>query len=115
MASQVASDRYLDVTRQWFTEAWAGNLALADVLFSETRRTNGVLVGVPGPKRGIQEQPAGLPDLTASIEDMFAAIDNIVMRLVSTVPPAATGAMYCDYGVNKPAASSGCDDAGMIL
>ncbi len=82
MASQVASDRYLDVTRQRFTEGWAGNLALADVLFSETLRTNGVLLGVAGPKRGIQERLAGFPDLTASIEDMLSVIDKLVTRLV---------------------------------
>ncbi len=52
MVSQVASDRYLDVTRQWFTEGWAGNLALADALFSETLRTNGVVVGVAGRNAG---------------------------------------------------------------
>ncbi len=82
MASQVASDRYLDVTRQRFTEGWAGNLALADVLFSETLRTNGVLLGEAGPKRKIQERLAGFPDLTASIEDMLSVIDKIVTRLV---------------------------------
>lgn len=59
-----------------------GNLARAYALYSETLRTNGVLVSVAGPKRGIQERLAGFPDLTTSIEGMFAAIDNIVTRLV---------------------------------
>ena len=93
MASQVASDRYLDVTRQWFTAGWAENLVLADALFSETLRTNGVLVGVPGPKRRIQERLAGFPDLTTRIEDMFSAIDKIVTRLAGGErKPAHTGA-----------------------
>lgn len=82
MTSQVAGDRYLDVGRQWFTEGWAGNLALAAALSGETIRTNGVLVGVAGPKRRIQERLAGFPDLTTSIEDMFSANDKIVTRLV---------------------------------
>jgi len=59
-----------------------GNLELADALFSETLRTNGVLVGVAGPKRRIQERQAGFPDLTTSIEDMFSANYKIVTRLV---------------------------------
>jgi predicted ester cyclase len=40
------------------------------------------LSGLAGPKRRIQERLAGFPDLTASIEDIFSAIDKIVTRLV---------------------------------
>lgn len=75
MASQVASDQYLDVTRQWFPRM-GGNLVLADALFSQTRGTNEVTVGATRPKRGIQERLAGFPDLTASIRDMFSVIDK---------------------------------------
>ena len=96
MASQVASDRYLDVTRQWFTAGWAENLVLADALFSETLRTNGVLVGAPGPKRRIQERLAGFPDLTTCIEDMFSANDKIVTRLVWR------GTHTGSYGIVEP-------------
>ena len=45
-------------------------------------RTNDVTVGVAGPKRRIQEQPAAFPDLPADIEDMFSADDKAVTRLV---------------------------------
>ncbi len=48
MFTQTSSEQYLDITRRWFTEGWAGNLALAGDLFSETLRTNGVHVGVGG-------------------------------------------------------------------
>lgn len=60
----------------------AGIIDLADDLFSENIRTNGVLVGVDGPKRRIQERPAGFPDLATTIEDLFSANDKIVIRLV---------------------------------
>jgi predicted ester cyclase len=45
-------------------------------------RTNDVAVAVAGPKRRIQEQPAGFPDLPADIEDMFSADDKAPTRLV---------------------------------
>jgi hypothetical protein len=45
-----ASERYMQIARQWFTEGWTGNLALADDIFSEETRTNGVPVGLAGPK-----------------------------------------------------------------
>jgi hypothetical protein len=38
----VASERYMAIARRWFTEGWAGNLAMADGIFSEDLRTNGV-------------------------------------------------------------------------
>jgi hypothetical protein len=38
-----------------------GNTTLVDDLFSGNVRTNGVLVGVAGPKRRIQERLAGFP------------------------------------------------------
>jgi hypothetical protein len=53
------------------------NIVLADDLFSEDVRTNGVLVGVAGLKGRIQERLAGFPDLTTTIEDMFSAHDKL--------------------------------------
>ena len=82
MADRADSERSMNLARRWFTEGWAGNVALADDLFSENVRTNGVLVGVAGPKRRIQERLAGFPDLTTTIEDMFSAHDKVVTRLV---------------------------------
>ena len=64
MTNRADSERYMNMARRWFTEGWAGNIALADGLFSENVRTNGVLVGAAGPKRRIQERLAGFPDLT---------------------------------------------------
>jgi steroid delta-isomerase-like uncharacterized protein len=82
MTGQVDSERNLNIARRWFTEGWAGNIALADDIFSESVRTNGVAVGVAGPKRRIQERLTGFPDLSVDIEDMFSARDKIVTRLV---------------------------------
>jgi hypothetical protein len=46
MADRADSECNMNMARRWFTEGWAGNIALADDLFSEDVRTNGVLVGV---------------------------------------------------------------------
>ena len=34
------SERYMHIARQWFTAGWAGNLALADGIFSEIGRAH---------------------------------------------------------------------------
>jgi len=34
MADRADSERHLNMARRWFTEGWAGNVALADDLFS---------------------------------------------------------------------------------
>ena len=82
MADRADSERSMNLARRWFTEGWGRNVELADDLFSENVRTNGVLVGAAGPKRRIQERLAGFPDLTTTIEDMFSAHDKVVTRLV---------------------------------
>ena len=70
MTDRADCERYMNMARRWFTKGWAGNVALADDLFSENVRTNGVLVGVAGPKRRIQERLAAFPDLATTIEDI---------------------------------------------
>jgi hypothetical protein len=82
MADRADSERSVNLARRWFTEGRGGNVELADDLFSENVRTNGVLVGAAGPKRRIQERLAGFPDLTTTIEDIFSAHDKVVTRLV---------------------------------
>jgi predicted ester cyclase len=76
------SERYLAIARQWFTEGWAGNLAMAGDIFSEELRTNGVLVGVAGPVARISDRLAGFPGLTTSIEDMFVSGDKLAVTLM---------------------------------
>ena len=49
MTDRADSERYMNVARRWFTEGWAGNVELADDLFTENVRTNEVLVGMAGP------------------------------------------------------------------
>jgi predicted ester cyclase len=77
-----ANERYLQVARQWFTEGWTGNLALADEIFSAQTRTNGVQVGVAGPVGRIRARLAAFPDLTTSIEDMFVSGDKLAVTLI---------------------------------
>jgi predicted ester cyclase len=76
------SEQYMAIARRWFTEGWTGNLALADDIFSEEVRTNGVHVGVAGPVGRIRDRLAGFPDLTTSIEDMFVSGDSLAVTLI---------------------------------
>jgi hypothetical protein len=99
MADRTDSERHMNMARRWFTEGWTGNITLADDLFSEKGRTNGVLVGVAGPKRRIQERLAGFGDPTTTIEDMFSENDKIVTRLVGRRTQLA------HMGASRPSAS----------
>jgi predicted ester cyclase len=76
------SERYMQIARQWFTEGWTGNLALADRIFSEELRTNGAHVGVAGPVGRIRDRLTAFPDLTTTIEDMFVSGDKLAVTLM---------------------------------
>jgi predicted ester cyclase len=76
------SERYMAIARRWFTDGWTGNLAMADDIFSEDARTNGVQVGVAGPVGRIRERLTGFPDLTTSIQDMFVSGDKLAVTLI---------------------------------
>lgn len=76
------SERYMQIARQWFTEGWTGNLAMAGDIFSDELRTNGVHVGVAGPVGRIRDRLTGFPDLTTSIEDMFVSGDKLAITLI---------------------------------
>ncbi len=81
-AEPEASERYMQIARQWFTEGWRGNLAMADDIFSEDLRTNGVRVGVAGPVGRIRDRLRGFPDLTTTIEDMFVSREKLAVTLI---------------------------------
>jgi len=76
------SERYMQVALRWFTEGWTGDLAMAEGIFSEDVRTNGVRVGVAGPVGRIRDRLAGFPDLTTSIQDMFVSGDKLAVTLI---------------------------------
>ncbi|HTW05434.1 MAG TPA: ester cyclase [Streptosporangiaceae bacterium] len=76
------SERYLAIARRWFTQGWTGDLAMADAIFSEELRTNGVHVGVAGPVARIRDRLTGFPDLATSIEDMFVSGDKLAVTLM---------------------------------
>jgi predicted ester cyclase len=76
------SERYMRIARQWFTEGWTGSLAMADDIFSEDLRTNGVHVGVAGPAGRIRERLTGFPDLTTSIQDLVVSGDKLAVSLI---------------------------------
>lgn len=82
MAEPETSERYMRIARQWFTEGWTGNLALADDIFSEELQTNGVHVGVAGPVGRIHDRLTGFPDLSISIQDLFVSGDKLAVTLV---------------------------------
>ena len=76
------AERYLAIARRWFTDGWTGDLAMADDIFSEDLRTNGVHVGVAGPVGRIRDRLAAFPDLITSIEDMFVSGDKLAVTLI---------------------------------
>ena len=76
------SERYMAIARRWFTQGWTGDLAMADGIFSEELRVNGVHVGVAGPVARIRARLTGFADLTTSIEDMFVSGDKLAVTLV---------------------------------
>jgi hypothetical protein len=39
----------MQIARQWFTDGWRGDLAMADDIFSSDLLTSGVHAGVAGP------------------------------------------------------------------
>ncbi|HUB42012.1 MAG TPA: ester cyclase [Streptosporangiaceae bacterium] len=81
-ADMETAERYMQIARQWFTDGWTGNLAMADDIFSDKLRTNGVHVGVAGPVGRIRDRLAGFPDLKTSIEDLFVSADKLAITLV---------------------------------
>jgi steroid delta-isomerase-like uncharacterized protein len=76
------SERYMAIARRWFTEGWTGNLAMADDIFSEDVRNNGVRVGVAGPVGRIRDRLTAFPDLTTNIQDMFVSGDKLAVTLI---------------------------------
>ena len=76
------NEQYMTIARRWFTEGWTGDLAMADGIFSEELRTNGVHVGVAVPVGRIRDRLVGFPDLTTSIRDMFVSGDKLAVTLI---------------------------------
>jgi predicted ester cyclase len=76
------SERYMAIARRWFTDGWTGDLAMADDIFSEDLRTNGVQVGVAGPVGRIRERLTAFPDLITNIEDLFVSGDKLAVTLM---------------------------------
>ena len=81
-ADSETSERYMNIARQWFTEGWTGNLALADDIFSTDLRNNGVQVGIAGPVGRIRDRLSAFPDLTTTIEDLFVSADKLAVTLI---------------------------------
>ena len=76
------SERYMAIARRWFTDGWTGDLAMADDIFGEDLRNNGVQVGVAGPVGRIRERLTAFPDLITSIEDLFVSGDKLAVTLI---------------------------------
>lgn len=55
---------------------------MADDIFSEELRTNGVHVGVGGPVGRIRDRLTGFPDVTTSIQDMFVSGNKLAVTLI---------------------------------
>ena len=77
VTGQPESDRAMNGASRLSAEGQAGNIVLADDIFSESTGVNGVVAGVAGPKRRLPERLAGFPELSIHIVDMFSAGDKI--------------------------------------
>jgi predicted ester cyclase len=77
----LGNDQQEGVARRWFTEGWAGEVGLADVIFDPTFMGNGVELGPMGPRRHVLSRLAGFPDLETDIEDVICAGDHVTIRL----------------------------------
>ncbi|MCX4098532.1 ester cyclase [Nocardia sp. alder85J] len=77
-----ADQKRLVLAYRWFTEGWTVDIDLADTLFSTDLVTNGVPVGIEGPKTRIRERLIGFPDLTTSVERLVAADDTVAIHLM---------------------------------
>ncbi|MFJ9371245.1 ester cyclase [Nocardia sp. NPDC101769] len=74
--------RHLDITRRWFTEGWLTNVSLADEFFSPDLITNGVRVGIDGPKKRILKRRNGFPDLITDNQLLHADGDIVAIHLL---------------------------------
>jgi predicted ester cyclase len=81
-AEPETGERYRQIAERWFTAGWTGDLAMADDIFSEELRTNGVHVGVAGPVGRIRDRLTAFPDLTTSIQDMLVSGDKLAVTLM---------------------------------
>jgi predicted ester cyclase len=81
MTTTDATPDLAGIAERWFTRGWQGEVALAQEIFSESVKTNGVLVGVAGPVGRIRERLAGFPDLSTTIEEILRAGDTVATRL----------------------------------
>jgi predicted ester cyclase len=77
-----SSERYLEIAQRWFTEGWTGAVEMANEIFSEDLRTNGVHVGVAGPVGRIRDRLEAFPDLTTGVEDMFVSGEKLAVTLI---------------------------------
>jgi steroid delta-isomerase-like uncharacterized protein len=78
----MSSEENAATMQRWFTEGWKGDVEMADEIFSPTLTTNGIVVGIAGPKRNITNQLTGFPDVTTVIEEVIAAGDKVVLRVL---------------------------------
>lgn len=86
VTGQPENGRSVNGVSRLLSEGQAGNIALADDIFSENTGVNGVVGDVAGPKRRLPERLAGFPELSLHIVDMFSAGDKIcyASRLAGT-------------------------------
>ncbi len=111
------------IARRWFTEGWAGEVDLAEVIFDSAFTSNGIIVGPAGPRRNVLNRIAGFPDLQTDIEDLVAVGDQVVIRLqwsgthsgpyggVRGDRPAGRGARHRHLAVPRGQGRRGLDGA----
>lgn len=71
--------RNVEATRRWFSDGWLG-VDFADELFDPRLTTNGVHVGIAGPKANIAARLAGFPDLKTEVMTVFGVGDTVTIQ-----------------------------------
>jgi steroid delta-isomerase-like uncharacterized protein len=71
----------IHTTRRWFTEGWT-DPSMAEEVFDPQFVTNGLLVGVEGPRTTVLRRLTGFPDVTTVIEDIVGVDETVVVRVL---------------------------------
>jgi predicted ester cyclase len=72
--------RAIETTRRWFTAGWLG-AELAEATFDPSLITNGVAVGLAGPRANIAARLKGFPDLATEIMTLIGNGDMVTVQV----------------------------------
>jgi predicted ester cyclase len=72
--------RDMETTRRWFTDGWLG-ADLTEATFDPALTTNGITVGLAGPKANIKARLDGFPDLRTDVMTLAGGGDTVTVQV----------------------------------